>query len=102
MAKFMKEKDNEAYLFYCPACECAHRIQSDKTKTPCWEFNNDLDNPTVSPSIRVRHYSNKLKKKLNCHTFVKNGQIQYCSDCNHKFKNKTVEIPDWEDYNEKS
>jgi hypothetical protein len=30
-----------------------------------------------------------------CHSFVKEGMIEFLSDCTHDMKNKTVELPDY-------
>jgi hypothetical protein len=32
-----------------------------------------------------------------CHSFVKDGWIQFLGDCYHELKGLTVEIPDWEE-----
>lgn len=92
MSKFSKIQwgDNKgAYSFQCPGCKCAHMVLTDTNKKPCWSFNNDLDSPTLSPSIRVKG------QKL-CHSFIKDGKIQFLNDCTHELSGKTVEIPEWE------
>jgi len=85
MAKVHKIKDGY-WVFDCPGCGSLHSIQ-----TPQWSFNGDLDKPTVSPSILV--YGSESHPR--CHSFVKDGQIQFLEDCGHELKGQTVEIPDW-------
>lgn len=96
-------------IFYCPGCECSHGPIVDKSKSPCWDWNGSLDAPTFSPSILVRGTvpvtdeeverimrGEKVDPKPQvCHSFVRNGMIEFLSDCTHALAGKTVEIPDW-------
>jgi hypothetical protein len=87
MPKIYYQTETEKYLFQCPGCECLHFI--DKT----WNFNNDFEKPTVSPSIRVKGGSKG--NNFICHFFVKDGQIQFLQDSSHHLAGQTVEIPEW-------
>jgi len=107
MAKFYKEqhdgenvKQKFSYLFHCPGCGLLHSINTiPNIGMPCWTFNGDVDNPTISPSLRVRwEYGEKGRPEKCCHSFIKDGKIQFLSDCTHELKNQTVEIPDWDQY----
>lgn len=100
-----------SYRFICPGCNCTHTL-SDK-----WAFNGDNDKPTFSPSILVRtgHYVPGHEdqcwckfyadrpdeepdfKCSQCHSFVKDGKIQFLSDCSHELAGQTVDIPDWDE-----
>lgn len=73
------------YVFFCPGCECSHVI--DKR----WTFNGDLDNPTFSPSLLC----NPDHAPSRCHSFLRDGKIEFLSDCFHKLAGQTVEIPEW-------
>lgn len=82
------------YYFHCPGCGNAHPVH---TITPnaggsVWGFNGDIDKPTISPSLLC----NKDWPDSRCHSFIKDGKIQFLSDCWHSLKNQTVEIPEWE------
>lgn len=87
MAKFRRiQYDNLA--FHCLGCNFVHII--DKR----WIFNNDLNNPTINPSLLVRE---PVGNKVNvCHSFIREGKIQFLSDSTHGLAGKTVEIPDFE------
>jgi len=87
-----KITDKKGYSFQCPGCKCAHYIQTNPNFSPCWTFNGDLDKPTVSPSIMVH-----LGQGGSCHSFIKNGKIQFLGDCTHSLRGQTVNIPDWEE-----
>jgi len=92
MSKFYTA-DNDAtrLYFYCPGCECDHMIviAGDRTKTPVWDFNGDMNLPTVSPSILVSD-----EKGTMCHFYINHGQIQYLSDCRHRLAGSNVEMKD--------
>jgi hypothetical protein len=82
------------YGFYCPGCKCHHWFATkDMNNTfPKWEWNGDREKPTISPSILV-HYSN-LKNAIVCHSFIKDGQIQFLGDCTHELAGKTIPMED--------
>lgn len=84
-------------FFECPGCKMPHSVNIDKTKRgPCWEFNHNLVYPTFSPSILVRWSYGDPPKNRVCHSFVRDGNIQFLSDCTHDLAGQTVEIPLWD------
>lgn len=85
----LNHKKVTKYDFVCPACDQVHTINNS------WKFNGDVDNPTFSPSVLVqgaRGFNPPVKFK--CHSFIKEGKIQYLSDCSHEFAGKTVDMVD--------
>jgi len=50
-----------------------------------------MNKPTFSPSINC----NPNDDLHRCHSFVRDGMIQFLSDSWHKLKGQTVEIPEW-------
>lgn len=111
-----KEGDLDT-LFWCPGCKCPHRVV---TKGPsAWRWNGDRVKPTFEPSILVQgseftelgkqQYKEWLETKTQlpvgfkfdsaktvCHSFVREGKIQFLSDCSHTLAGTTVELaPDW-------
>lgn len=94
MAKFHYIEDKKQYHYACPGCECYHFITVDKSQTPNWSFNGDIEKPTVSPSVRVR-YGNEPDSMV-CHFFIREGFYEYCPDSTHKYSGQKIEIPDWE------
>jgi Family of unknown function (DUF6527) len=79
------------YAFYCPGCECDHGFNTDTAKKPCWTFNGDMIRPTISPSLLIRWGRGDKPPKV-CHSFVRDGQIQFLADCAHKLAGKTVAL----------
>ena len=63
--------------------------------TERWNWNKSTESPTLSPS--VRHFIPARPEQTTCHYHLKNGILEYCSDCKHGLKDQKVplqEIPD--------
>lgn len=100
--KVVKIEKTNQLVFYCEGCGENHYTDSK------WSFNGDYFNPTFSPSILVRGVQRvtdeeaerilngeRIKpKQFVCHSFVKNGEIQYLDDCTHSFAGKTIKLKD--------
>lgn len=71
------------YLFYCTGCETVHGFNST------WKFNENMESPTVTPSLLTRG-NNEI-----CHLYITDGKLVYLSDCTHKLKGQTIEIPEF-------
>jgi hypothetical protein len=100
--------ENEMVGFWCPGCEEIHVIS---VAAGGWFFNGDYDTPTFSPSILVsgghyasgwigpncwctfnlEHPENRFKCSI-CHSFVKNGMIEFLGDCTHSLAGQTVTL----------
>lgn len=83
-------------VFYCPACNEHHGVNSG------WTFNGDYERPTFSPSLLVRGIKLTEKGEAEyaawsasghprrdapfdsaptvCHTFITDGRIQFLND----------------------
>lgn len=94
------------HMIFCPACGCGHGFYNASAgKASKWTFNGDCENPTFSPSmlVKVGPYPTVNKddpmcgKTTICHSFVRNGQIQYLNDCTHALAGQTIDLPDIED-----
>lgn len=72
--------NSDTWLFWCPGCDEVHQV--DKR----WEI--DTQTNTLGGSVLVTGPG-------VCHSFVKNGTIQFLGDCTHKLVNQTVPLPDW-------
>ncbi len=96
MAKTLPVRSNGetiGYMIECPACGCGHLFYTnhpDKKHDHNWTFDGNLDSPTFSPSMLV--YPSHNQKR--CHSFVRNGKIQFLNDCGHQMAGQTVELPD--------
>lgn len=84
--------------FFCPGCKEQHIIPV-KPSDKGWDFNGDLERPTVSPSILVYPHGylkddGSVGQTFRCHTFVRDGQIQFLNDCTHELAGQTVDLPE--------
>lgn len=96
----------------CPGCKYWHMLPVDPAQRPSWKFNGDMEKPTFMPSILQRsgHFipgqtqppdcpmcNSEHKDFYNCsvcHSFVKDGMIQFLTDSTHDLAGKTVPLPD--------
>lgn len=103
-------------LFYCAGCDMQHVVHLTEPGYPSWSFNGDNEKPTFEPSILVswdqRSKENRMARDLFkaqvgreptmdelpydvhnvCHSFVRDGMIQYLSDCTHRLANNTLPL----------
>lgn len=86
--------------FMCPGCGRRHMINYGDEDGPRWAWNGDVDRPTLSPSVLVTYNGADAGKDgappAVCHSFVKDGQIQFLGDCTHSLRGLTVELQDIE------
>jgi hypothetical protein len=100
MSKLIPIEENSevvGYLFDCPGCKMAHAPYIRPHKNPSgasWDFNGSLDSPTFTPSILTRVDFSNGKFPRICHSFVRDGKIQFLSDCTHSLAGQTVEMLD--------
>lgn len=99
--------------FWCPGCDEMHVIYVEGPQA--WGFNDDPDLPTFTPSVLVsgiyaeppvtaenfdewkRSPWSQTKVQRVCHSFVKEGRIQFLGDCTHGLAGQTVDLPDLPD-----
>lgn len=100
-------------VFHCPGCGEGHapRVRSTDAGYPCWEWNGNLTRPTLAPSIKVTGYRMSAEGRAMvdrgekppdgdrypghdtvCHSFVRDGQIQFLGDCTHALAGQTVPL----------
>lgn len=106
----IRRGSGDRLLFWCPGCEEYHAVMIGEGSRPRWTFNGDFERPTLVPSILVRsgHYVDGKKdcwctyeERLGrpspfhcrvCHSFVRDGSIQFLNDCTHALAGKTVPL----------
>ena len=96
----------EGATFWCPGCKDMHHV------TKQWGI--DFASVTLEPSVLVTtgHYAPQYNQGddcwctynakhpdrpshyacYRCHSFVRNGMIQFLGDCTHELANKTVKL----------
>jgi hypothetical protein len=83
------------YRFRCPGCGGYHTLRTllgDPSARAMWDFNGNLEKPTFSPSVLSRHST----PEIVCHSFVREGRIEFLGDCTHELAGQTVELPEVE------
>lgn len=83
-------RTGERLYLWCPGCDGLHAVEVTEPAKR-WDWNGNLDAPTISPSILV-HGS------VRCHSFVTSGQWVFLGDCEHALAGQTVPmvaLPDW-------
>ncbi|MCC4296282.1 DUF6527 family protein [Aurantimonas coralicida] len=83
-------------LFWCPGCDGAHRVTVGEGPGPRWGFNGDYDRPTFTPSVKVSYPGPDAgvdgAPPAVCHSFVREGRIQFLGDCTHALAGQTVSL----------
>lgn len=83
------------YSFFCPGCCKEHAVmtkQENGYAHPIWAFNGDVDKPTFSPSVAVVSYNKEVETR--CHSFIREGRIEYLPDSDHSLAGQTIEMID--------
>lgn len=98
--------------YRCP-CGDAHYVTR-----PRWTWNGDLERPTFTPSVLVTtgHYIPLERNDgscwctynaehpddpapfgcYRCHSYVRDGVVEFLADCTHALAGKSVPLGDWE------
>lgn len=94
--------------FWCPGCDHVHGIVVDTPSS--WTWNGDLERPTFDPSVLVHPHKTFLNHDLEgdalvapenvtttplCHSFVRDGRIEFLGDSTHALAGQTVDLPPW-------
>lgn len=106
----------------CPGCGDHHVLPVRGTESQYyagsakWDWNGSVDLPTFSPSLLVRsgHYAHGHKQDGDCwctynkkhpeeeqvfecyicHSFIRDGRIEFLGDCTHALAGQTVYLPE--------
>lgn len=83
--------DERHLMFHCPGCLKTHYVRI-AGPGPAWEWNHDMEHPTFLPSLIY----NSQTETLRCHSYIRDGVIEFLSDCQHALAQKLVPLPDWD------
>lgn len=102
-ARLITDQTGTAYAvdFDCPGCSTATEIESHTVPVKPyalngWTWNTSLDKPTLEPSVLV-HEMNSTDGKIKsprCHSYVRDGRIEFLSDCGHALAGQNVDLPE--------
>lgn len=82
--------NNQQVKMHCPGCNMTHLITVNPKSPVKWGFNNDFIKPTFSPSLKVTYTWGEEQTEHCCHSFIRDGQWQFLSDCTHSLAGQTV------------
>ena len=86
-------------VFFCPGCDGGHVLRIGDGPHPRWTFDGNAERPTFSPSVLVTYGGADAGKDdappAVCHSFVRDGRIEFLSDCTHALSGQTVDLPNW-------
>lgn len=92
--------------FWCPGCNDAHSVTVDAPES--WTWNGDEAAPTFDPSVKVtgvqwprgigfykETHDVEPGRPTICHSWVRDGRIEFLGDCTHVLVGQTVDLPPW-------
>lgn len=85
------------YMFECPGCRQWHVVYTTDERENGghkWAFNGDVNRPTFSPSLLVWRDHGPAEVQFRCHSFIRDGRVQFLSDCTHALAGQTVDLPE--------
>lgn len=107
------QSDHLRLKIWCPGCKSLKMLPINGTsdKRPNWQFDGNLEKPTLSPSIKTSYYMMSDEGEAAaergdapgpdgryhgheyvCHSFLKAGRWEFLSDCTHELKSQTVDM----------
>lgn len=99
----LHKANDQTVFFWCPGCDEAHQVIIAGPKA--WGFNDDYEKPTFTPSYLTwvdpnpkadpKYEGGKYFNGFRCHSFIRDGLIEYLNDCTHKLAGQTVQLPEW-------
>lgn len=108
----LRTQEGNRLAFFCPGCQEVHAV-TVAPASPTWGFNGNYEAPTFTPSVKVTsgHYIDGHKgdscwctynrdhpdkpapfKCSVCHSFVRDGKIQFLGDCTHALAGQTIPL----------
>lgn len=92
-----------ALMFCCPGCAEMHGNSglhslpvNSPQKSPSWDWDGNLDSPTLSPSILTR--SANAGGSTVCHSYLRAGVFEFLGDSTHSLAGQHVpmlDLPEW-------
>jgi uncharacterized protein DUF6527 len=117
LSKILRQAEGGVLTFFCPGCKDWHSVDPKR-----WTWNGDAERPTFNPSLLVRSghyipghagtcwcdYHREAERGTPgydlpaptcyvCHSFIRDGQIQFLGDCTHSLAGQTAPIPPWKE-----
>lgn len=99
LSSILRSVEGGRLMFWCPGCDGAHVVRVEGPGSH-WGYNGDPERPTFTPSVLVTYNGRDAgiddAPPAVCHSFVRDGRIQFLSDCTHAMAGQTVDLPPFE------
>lgn len=116
LSKVLRSREGNGLSFWCPGCKTAHGLNIGEGPGARWGYNGNPEKPTFTPSVLVTtgHYCQGRAHEgcwctyyaehpneerdfecVRCHSFVRDGRIQFLDDCTHALAGQTVDLPEF-------
>lgn len=82
----VKDDKPFGWLAWCPACDNYHHFDTR------WAFEGNHESPTFSPSMKATWTYGDKREPRCCHSFLRNGVWEYCTDCTHEHAGKKLPL----------
>lgn len=92
MSKFRTLTSEKGIVYvthWCEGCHSEHTLPAER-----WHWNGCIIRPTLSPFVKHFIRDGNGREHTVCHYFIKEGKIQYCGDCSHKYAGQTMDLMD--------
>lgn len=112
----LRSVEGGGLTYWCQGCKTRHMIRHGDGPGERWGWNGDVEKPTFSPSVLTTngHYLDTHVTGARCwcvynvehpeqehpftcqrcHTFIRNGMVEFLSDCSHELAGQTLPLPD--------
>lgn len=85
-------EDKVSVAWWCDGCKMIHTVPVVGDQG--WSFNGSLVRPTLSPSVLCTwdYPPTSVVPSRRCHIFIRDGVVEFLSDCTHDLAGKTVPL----------
>ncbi|MCW5648340.1 MAG: ammonia monooxygenase [Ramlibacter sp.] len=114
LSRFLRSLEGGGMMYWCQGCKSTHAVNVGQGPGPRWGYNGNPDAPTFTPSVLVTWYEPTAEgeammdrgdplppgmkrypgKDMVCHTFIRDGRVQFLSDCTHELAGQTLDLPE--------
>lgn len=81
---------------WCPGCDNFHdyAVETPMSNGARWQWDGNAARPSFRPSMHIKIGPTGSGKMYVCHYYLRDGKLEFLSDCTHKFAGQTVNLPD--------
>lgn len=96
LSPILRSAEGERLIWWCPGCNGPHQVRYGAGG---WAWTGGAERPTFAPSVLVTYDGADAGRDgappAVCHSFVRDGRMEFLGDCTHALAGQTVDIPPW-------